>query len=77
MNLNEPLPNGGIEALADAERRRARADTGPSKQSVARGSCRLHGRQLARLWVNTTSPAGRTVLTVFAGIAEFERVLIY
>lgn len=27
-------------------------------------------------WANTTSPAGRMVLTVFAGIAEFERTLI-
>jgi DNA invertase Pin-like site-specific DNA recombinase len=27
-------------------------------------------------WVDTTSPSGRMVLTVFAGIAEFERALI-
>ena len=27
-------------------------------------------------WADTTSPAGRMVLTVFAGIAEFERSLI-
>src|SRR3954447_12092946 len=27
-------------------------------------------------WADTTSPAGRMVLTVFAGIAEFERALI-
>ena len=33
-------------------------------------------RSLAEPWANTTSPAGRTVLTVFAGIAEFERALI-
>jgi DNA invertase Pin-like site-specific DNA recombinase len=31
---------------------------------------------LAEPWVNTTTPAGRMVLTVFAGIAEFERSLI-
>jgi DNA invertase Pin-like site-specific DNA recombinase len=31
---------------------------------------------LAEPWVDTTSPAGRMVLTVFAGIAEFERELI-
>lgn len=27
-------------------------------------------------WADTTSPAGRMVMTVFAGIAEFERTLI-
>ena len=30
-------------------------------------------RSLAEPWADTTSPAGRMVLTVFAGIAEFER----
>ncbi len=34
-------------------------------------------RSLAEPWVDTTSPAGRMVLTVFAGIAEFERALIH
>ena len=34
-------------------------------------------RSLAEPWADTTSPAGRMVLTVFAGIAEFERDLIY
>lgn len=33
-------------------------------------------RSLAAPWADTTSPAGRMVLTVFAGIAEFERDLI-
>jgi DNA invertase Pin-like site-specific DNA recombinase len=33
-------------------------------------------RSLAEPWANTTTPAGRMVLTVFAGIAEFERALI-
>ena len=27
-------------------------------------------------WADTTTPAGKMVLTVFAGIAEFERALI-
>jgi DNA invertase Pin-like site-specific DNA recombinase len=31
---------------------------------------------LAEPWADTTSPSGRMVLTVFAGIAEFERELI-
>lgn len=34
-------------------------------------------RSIAEPWADTTSPAGRMVLTVFAGIAEFERELIY
>ena len=34
-------------------------------------------RSLAEPWADTTSPAGRMILTVFAGIAEFERALIH
>ena len=34
-------------------------------------------RSLSEPWADTTSPAGRMVLTIFAGIAEFERVLIH
>lgn len=33
-------------------------------------------RSLAEPWADTTSPAGRMVLTIFAGIADFERSLI-
>ena len=33
-------------------------------------------RSLHEPWADTTSPTGRMVLTVFAGIAEFERELI-
>jgi DNA invertase Pin-like site-specific DNA recombinase len=33
-------------------------------------------RSLGEPWADTTSPAGRMVLTVFAGIAEFERALL-
>lgn len=34
-------------------------------------------RSLYEPWADTTSPAGRMVLTVFAGISEFERELIH
>ncbi len=34
-------------------------------------------RSLYEPWADTTSPAGRMVLTIFAGIAEFERELIH
>lgn len=33
-------------------------------------------RSLAEPWADTTSPAGKMVLTIFAGVAEFERSLI-
>ena len=33
-------------------------------------------QSIAEPWIDTTTPAGRMVLTVFAGIAEFERSLI-
>ena len=33
-------------------------------------------RSLAEPWADTTTPAGRMLLTVFAGIADFERSLI-
>ena len=34
-------------------------------------------RSLAEPWADTTTPAGRMVLTFFAGVAEFERGLIH
>jgi DNA invertase Pin-like site-specific DNA recombinase len=34
-------------------------------------------RSLHEPWADTTSPAGRMVLTIFAGVAEFERELIH
>lgn len=33
-------------------------------------------QSLSEPWANTTTPAGKMILTVFAGIAEFERALI-
>ena len=35
------------------------------------------GQAEAEPWADTTTPAGRMVLTFFAGVAEFERSLIY
>src|SRR6185436_5653207 len=34
-------------------------------------------RSLGEPWADTTSPAGKMVLTVFAGMAEFEGALIH
>jgi len=33
-------------------------------------------RSLREAWCDTTSPAGKLMLTIFGGIAEFERDLI-
>src|SRR5436305_1705629 len=33
-------------------------------------------QSLEEPWADTTTPAGRMVLTMFAGVAEFERALI-
>ena len=33
-------------------------------------------KSLSEPWADTTSPAGKMILTVFSGIAEFERELI-
>ena len=33
-------------------------------------------QSLEEIWADTTTPAGRMVLTMFAGVAEFERALI-
>ena len=40
------------------------------------GSAGASFRSLSETWADTTSPGGKMILTVFAGIAEFERDLI-
>lgn len=39
-------------------------------------SANINFRSLSEPWADTTSHAGRMVMTIFAGIAEFERELI-
>ncbi len=67
--------------------RRRRGDDHPARPPRAidgrpsgdRGAIKEAGaglRSLAEPWADTTTPAGRMVLTVFAGIADFERSLI-
>lgn len=38
---------------------------------------RLRLKSLAESWADTTTPAGRLILTVLGGLAEFERSLIF
>lgn len=40
------------------------------------GAAGARFRSLAEPWADTTTPAGKMIMTVFAGIAEFERELI-
>src|SRR3954453_8977301 len=48
---------------------------GGIRLSVKEGGAGLPS--LGEPWADTTSPAGKMVLTVFAGMAEFERALIH
>lgn len=40
------------------------------------GAARARFRSLSEPWADTTTPAGKMIMTLFAGIAEFERELI-
>ena len=40
------------------------------------GAAKASFRSLSETWADTTTPGGKMILTVFAGIAEFERDLI-
>jgi DNA invertase Pin-like site-specific DNA recombinase len=40
------------------------------------GAAKVSFRSLSETWADTTTPGGKMILTVFAGIAEFERDLI-
>ncbi|MBK5204285.1 MAG: recombinase family protein [Polaromonas sp.] len=66
---------GDVVTVARLDRlaRNTRDLLGIAEQLQAKGA---DLRSLAEPWADTTSPAGRMVLTVFAGIAEFERSLI-
>ena len=69
------LRNGDVVTVTSLDRlarsTRDLLDIAERMQEVGAGL-----RSLAEPWADTTSPAGRMVLTVFAGIAEFERSLI-
>jgi len=62
----------GIDARLDRLTRATRdlLDIAEQLKQVEAGLRSLH-----EPWADTTSPAGRMVLTIFAGMAEFEREL--
>jgi DNA invertase Pin-like site-specific DNA recombinase len=73
--LLEELRNGDAVVIWKLDRlARSTRDLLDIADVIARAGAGL--KSLSEPWADTTSPAGRMVLTVFAGIAEFERELI-
>ena len=70
------LVNSGQDLLQRVERRRGRLGELSGKRiENHRRDCGRLRRKGSEPWADTTTPAGCMVLTVFAGIAEFERSL--
>ncbi len=71
----EQLREGDVVVIARLDRlaRSTRDLLGIAEEIAERGAGL---RSLGEPWADTTSPAGKMILTVFAGIAEFERSLI-
>lgn len=73
--LIEHLREGDVVVVARLDRlARSTRDLLNLAEDIAGRGAGL--RSLGEPWADTTSPAGRMILTVFAGIAEFERNLI-
>jgi DNA invertase Pin-like site-specific DNA recombinase len=69
------LQPGNVVAITRLDRlARSTADLLAIAERIKEAGAGL--RSLAEPWADTTTPAGRMVLTVFAGMAEFERSLI-
>lgn len=73
--LLDQLREGDVVVVARLDRlaRSTRDLLGLAEEIADRGAGL---RSLAEPWADTTSAAGKMILTVFAGIAEFERSLI-
>ncbi len=70
-----PLRAGDVVTITRLDRlARSTADLLAIAERIKEAGAGL--RSLAEPWADTTTPAGRMVLTVFAGIADFERSLI-
>lgn len=75
VRMLEHLRHGDVVTVTRLDRlARSTADLLAIAEKIGAAGAGL--RSLAEPWADTTSPAGRMILTVFAGIADFERALI-
>lgn len=75
LRLLEHLREGDVIVVARLDRlARSTKDLLILAEEIAERGAGL--RSLGESWADTTTPAGKMILTVFAGIAEFERSLI-
>ena len=71
----EQLREGDVVIVARLDRlARSTRDLLELAEAITAAGASL--KSLGEPWADTTTPAGKMVLTVFAGIAEFERALI-
>jgi DNA invertase Pin-like site-specific DNA recombinase len=71
----EQLREGDVVVVARLDRlARSTRDLLELAEAITAAGASL--KSLCEPWADTTTPAGKMVLTVFAGIAEFERALI-
>ena len=71
----EQLRDGDVVIVARLDRlARSTRDLLELAEQITAAGASL--KSLGEPWADTTTPAGKMVLTVFAGIAEFERALI-
>ena len=71
----DQLREGDIVAVWKLDRL-ARFTRNPLEMVEAIGAAGARFQSLSEPWANTTTHAGKMIMTVFAGIAEFERDLI-
>ena len=72
----DPLQPGNVVTVTRLDRpARSTRDLLDIAERIGQAEAGL--RSLAEPWADTTTPAGRMVLTFFAGVAEFERSLIH
>lgn len=75
VRMLDYLQPGNVVTIARLDRlARSTRDLLDIAERIGAASAGL--RSLAEPWADTTTPSGRMVLTVFAGMAEFERSLI-
>jgi DNA invertase Pin-like site-specific DNA recombinase len=72
----EQLREGDVVVVARLDRlARSTRDLLELAEAITAAGASL--KSLGEPWADTTTPAGKMVLTVFAGIAEFERARLF